>query len=75
MPTHQIWSCDVTQVPNFERKLFFPNSTFDISKVTKFLLAKLLLQKLSAKNFTGGGVSSGGGGVPLGLKNMNPSQH
>ena len=47
MPTHQIWSCHVTQVANF--------STFNIRKIPKISGAKCSLrQKLSAKNLTGG---------------------
>ena len=44
MPTLQIWPCHVTREANFEKILFFPNSSFNIRKITKFLVEK---QKLS----------------------------
>ena len=56
MPAHQIWSYHVTQQANFEKFLFCPNSTFNIRKSHKFLVESSLLQKLSAKNPTKGGV-------------------
>ena len=40
MPTHQIWSCHVTQKANFENFLFFPNSTFNIRKCHKISSGK-----------------------------------
>ena len=30
MPTLQIWPCHVTQEANFQKKLLFPNSAFNI---------------------------------------------
>ena len=61
IPTHQIWSCHLTQDANFENFLFCPNSTFNIGKSRKISSGKalyFLLQKLSAKTSP----------VPLGLK-------
>ena len=62
MPACQIWSCHITQNANFENVLFCPNSTFNIGKVTKFLVESSLVQKLLGKNFMGWG---GGGGNTL----------
>ena len=45
MPTHQIWSCHVTQEANFENFLFFPNSTFNIKKSHKISSGKALYFK------------------------------
>ena len=56
IPALQIWPCHVTQEANFEKILFFPNFAFNIRKSYKISSRKSsLLQKLSAKNFTGGG--------------------
>ena len=55
MPACQIWSCHITQNANFENVLFCPNSTFNIGKVTKFLVESSLVQKLLGKNFMGWG--------------------
>ena len=41
MPTHQIWSCHVTQDANFEFFYFFLILHLILGKVTKFLLQKL----------------------------------
>ena len=38
MLAHQIWSCHVTQEPNFENFLFCPDSIFNIGEITKFLV-------------------------------------
>ena len=35
VPALQIWPCHVTQEANFEKKLFFPNSAFNIRKSYK----------------------------------------
>ena len=35
MPALQIWPCHVTQEANFEKKLFFPNSSINIGKICK----------------------------------------
>ena len=61
MSTHQIWSCHVTQIFNFENFQLWANSAL---KVTKFPVESILLQKLSAKNFTRDGKHPS---VPLGL--------
>ena len=59
MPALQIWSCHVTQEANFEKRLFFPNSAFDIRKSYKICSRKfVVLQKLSAKSPHGGGVKT-----------------
>ena len=42
MPAHQIWSCHVTQVANFEKFLFFHNSAFNIRKTHKSSSGKAL---------------------------------
>ena len=55
MPAHQIWSCHVTQDANFEIFYFALILHLILEKVTTFPAEKPLLQKLSAKNFTGGG--------------------
>ena len=41
MPALQIWPCHVAQKTNFEKNLFFPNSAFNIRKITKFVVEKL----------------------------------
>ena len=38
----QIWPCHVTQEANFEKKLFFPNSAFNIRKSYKISGKKAL---------------------------------
>ena len=68
MPTHQIWSCHVTQDANFEKFLFCPNSTFDIKKSQNLQWRSSLLQKLSEKPYGGGGGKQPPLPVPLGLK-------
>ena len=55
MSANQIWSCHVTQDANFENFVFFPNSTFNIRKVTKFPVKKLSSSEVISKNLTGGG--------------------
>ena len=35
MPALQIWPCYVTQEANFEKKLLFPKSSFNIGKICK----------------------------------------
>ena len=40
IPTHQIWSCQVTQDENFENLLFCPNSIFNIRKSHKISSGK-----------------------------------
>ena len=42
IPTHQIWSCHVTQDPNFENLVFRLNSTFNIRKSHKIPCGKAL---------------------------------
>ena len=42
MPTHQIWSCHVTQETDFENFLFCPNSIFNIRKSHKISGGKAL---------------------------------
>ena len=42
MPTHQIWSCQVTQDPNLENILFCPNSVFNIRKSHKISSRKAI---------------------------------
>ena len=51
----QIWPCHVTQEANLKENLFFPNSPFNIRKVTKFLAEKLSTSEVISKNLTGGG--------------------
>ena len=58
MPTHQIWSCHVTQVANFKTFLFCPNSTFNITKIHKIPSGKALYF----------------GDYPLGLMRCRPQQ-
>ena len=53
MPTHQIWSCHVTQDADFENFLFVLVLYFILGKVTKFVVAKLSTSE--AENLTGGG--------------------
>ena len=56
MPALQIWPCHVTQEANFEKCYFFPNSAFNIRKVTKFLVEKLSTSEvISQKTSRGGG--------------------
>ena len=55
MPAHQIWSCHVTQEANFENFLFCLNSTFNIRKVTKFLVEKLSTSEVIRQKPHGGG--------------------
>ena len=55
MPAHQIWSCHVIQEANFEIFLFFPNSTFNIRKVTKFLVEKLSTSEVISQKSHGRG--------------------
>ena len=56
MPAHQIWSYHVTQEANFENFLLFPNSAFNIRKVTKFPVEKLsILEVISQKLYGGEG--------------------
>ena len=72
---HQIWSCHVTQEANFENFLFCPNSTFNIRKVTKFLVEKLYFRSYQAKTSRGGGVENTlpRHPVPLGLNKQSIS--
>ena len=42
MPTHQLWSCHVTQVANFENVLLCPNSEFNFRKSHKICSRKVL---------------------------------
>ena len=42
MPSHQIWSCHVTQDANFENFLFCPDSIFNIRKSHKISSGKAL---------------------------------
>ena len=60
MPIHQIWSCHLTQVANFEIFLFCSNSTFNIRKSHKIFSGKALYF-ISYQPKT----SRGGGGVFL----------
>ena len=46
MLANQIWSCHVTQEPNFEIFLFCPDSIFNIGEITKFLV-----ETFSSSNF------------------------
>ena len=62
MPTHQIWSCHVTQYANFEKFLFCPNSTFNIRKSHKISSGKALyFISYQPKSSRGGGGGGGGG--------------
>ena len=62
IPSHQLWSCHLTQDPNFENLLFCLNLI--LGKVTKFLVEKLFISEVSAK--TSPGVENSPP-VPLGL--------
>ena len=75
MLAHQIWSCHVTQEANFKIFLFCPNLTFNIEKVTKFLMEKLATSEVISQNLTGGGGGVGGKHllVPLGLRYISLS--
>ena len=42
MPTHQMWSYHMTQEENFEKFLFYPNSSFNIRKSHKIASGKAL---------------------------------
>ena len=42
MPAPQIWPCHVTQEANLKKKLFFPNSAFNIRKSYKISSRKAL---------------------------------
>ena len=56
MPTHQKWSCHVTQDANFIFFLFCPNFTFNIRKSHKISSGKLsTLEVISQKPHGGGG--------------------
>ena len=62
MLAHQIWSCHVTQDANFEKFLFYPNSTLNIRKTHKGCSEKALYFRSSQPKTSwiwGGG---GGGG-------------
>ena len=50
MPTHQIWSCHVTQEANFKIFLFFPNFTFNIKKSHKISSGKALYFRSCQQN-------------------------
>ena len=65
MPAHQIWSCHVTQDAHFTNFLFYPTSTFNIKKVTKFPVEKLFTSEVISKVPHGGGKHLPP--VPLGL--------
>ena len=54
MPALQIWQCHVTQEANFEKKLFFPNSAFNIRKSYKFLAEKLSTSEVISQKSRGG---------------------
>ena len=49
MPALQIWPCHVTQEANFEKKLYFPNSEFNIRNVAKFVVEKLSTSEVNSK--------------------------
>ena len=55
MPALQIWPCQVTQGANFEKKIFFPNSAFNIRKSYKFLVEKLSTSKVISQKSRGSG--------------------
>ena len=63
--SHQIWSCHETQNASFENFLFCLILHLISEKVTKFLVKSSQLQKLPAKNLSGGGKHPSP--VPLGL--------
>ena len=54
MLTHQIWSYHVTQNANFENVSLYPNSTFNIRKVTNFPVEKLSISEVISKRPHGG---------------------
>ena len=51
-PDPQIWPCHVTQEANFEKKLFFPNSAFNIRKSYK--ISCLYFRSYQPKTSRGG---------------------
>ena len=69
MPTHQIWSCHLTQGANFEKFLFCPNFIFNIGKSHKISIGKTLpFRSYQPK-------TSQGGRTPraLGLRSFSPN--
>ena len=55
MPTHQMWSCHVTQVANFEKFYFVLILHLILGEVTKFLLEKLSTSEVISQKSHGGG--------------------
>ena len=66
----QLWSCYVTQKANFKTFLFCPNSTFNIRKVTKFLVENLSTSKVISQKPRGGWKTPPPPQVPSGLMNI-----
>ena len=70
VPTHQIWSCHVTQDAEFEIFCFVLILYLILRKVTKFLVDRLFtLEVISQKPHGGGGRGGGVGG--MGWNNAN----
>ena len=67
-PTHQVWSCHVTQEANFENFLLCPNSTFNIRKSHKIYSGKALhFGSYQPKSSRGGGIIDRFNPPPQGL--------
>ena len=65
MPADQIWSCHVIEDANFEKFLFYPNSTFNIRKSHKISSGKLSTSEIIRQKPHGGMENTPQ--VPLGL--------
>ena len=61
-PSHQIWSCHVSQDANLEKFFFCPNSTFSIKKSHKISSEKALYFRSYQQKASLGGRGGGGGG-------------
>ena len=64
MHTHQISSCHMTQDANFEKFLFFPNSTFNIRRSHKISNGKALCFRSYQPKISRESGGGGGGGAP-----------
>ena len=59
MPSHQIWSCYLTQEANFKKFSLRPSSAFNIRKSHKISSRKALyLKRYQPKTSLGGGVKN-----------------
>ena len=73
MPIHQIWSCYMTNVANFENILIWPNSAFKFRKVTKLLMDKFSTSEISSQKPHEGGGTLPSPPVLLGLRCLQAS--